>query len=574
MPKSNLKLFLSFFKFSLPYRKQWLWVLILSGLVAVLSLVNPYLIKIAIDEGINQKKLGLFIIIILIGGVVFLLQEILDGIRRFFEEFIRIRVNFAINKKLFRHIFFLSLNWFKDKSTGEHIYKIDNDISAVTDFITNTLPQAFYIFPKLLFILIILFYLDWRIALFSLILAPLLYFSPYYLSKKMKRSCEDLIMNSEAILKHLEENFSHIYLIKVFAQEMPGIIRYLKMLIENIRIRIKEIRLEIMGSFLINLSTNALVGIMVIFCGFLIIKGKLSLGTLTAIMVYLYQLMGLESQFASFFHNAIVGRVSCARITEVLDTPAEIGEVKGAKNLVVNEPKVVFEEVSFGYVPEKLILKNMSFVIKAKSHIVIAGPSGCGKTTLLCLLIRLYDCWEGEILIDGFNIKEVTLDSLRKQVGFSLQEPFLWNDTIENNIRYGKEDASREEINRVGKLCGVDEFINQMPGGYATVIGENACKISEGQKQKIAIARALIKKPKILILDEAMSSMEPASEEEIISNIKNNYPDLTLIIVSHRLSTVMNAELVYYFSRPNEMIMDKPKDLFKGNREFAHLFSA
>ena len=162
--------------------------------------------------------------------------------------------------------------------------------------------------------------------------------------------------------------------------------------------------------------------------------------------------------------------------------------------------------------------------------------------------------------------------SLRGQIGFAMQEPFLWNDTIENNIRYGREDASGEEMLSAAEIAGVDEVVKNLNGGYAAVIGENACKLSEGQKQRIAIARALIKKPKILILDEAMSSMDSASEERMIAGIKNSHKYLTLITVSHRLSTVLSADLAYYFFRPDEMVVDKVKNLFERNGDFARLF--
>lgn len=574
MYKAQIKLSLKFLKFILPYRKRWLWILILSNATALVSLLNPYLTKLVIDEGIGKKDLKLFILLALIGGSVFLLNELLSGIKNFLERYIKTRVDFDLNKKLYKHTQNLSFNWFSDKSTGEHLYKIDYDISTITDFITNTLPHALFTFTKLLFTLAIIFYLNWRMALFSLVLAPFLYIPSYYFSRKITKVCEDLIRNSEDIYKNLEESFSHIKLIKVFGKEISNVRHFLKKLIINIRVNIKTASLGIFSASTIQLATKVIIGLISFYGGYQVIRGHLSLGSLTAITIYLFQLIGLQNQFAFFFQTITIGLISCRRISEILEERPQVIEVKDAKNVSFEKGQVIFKNISFGYKPKEYILKNMSFCIEGGSHIAVVGPSGCGKTTLLNLLIRLYDPWEGEILIDGYNISGLKLKALKEQLGFALQEAFLWNDNIENNIRYGKEGAAKEEILRIAQLAGVDDFVKDLPGSYQTVIGENACKISEGQKQKIAIARALIKQPKILILDEAMSSMDSSSEEGIISNIKRTQKDLTLITVSHRLSTVMRADLVYYFFRPNEMVIDKADNLFEYNREFAHLFAS
>ncbi len=572
MDKTNSGSFLIFLKFIIPYRKKWLLISILSGAAGLLGLIYPYLSKLIIDNGIGKKDSRSLVFLALIGGCVFLFNGLINGIKDFLERYIKTRVNFDLNKKLFTHIHKLSLSWFRERSAGEHIYKITHDIEVVKDFITSALPQALFIFPKSLFVLVIVFYLNWQMALFSLSLVPFLYLPPYYFNRKLERVYEELMRNSEEIFKNLEEAFFHIPLIKAFGKEAASIRKYFKKLILDIRINAKNVRLEILSSFTAELAAKIIIGMITLYGGYKVIGGTLSLGSLTAIMGYLYQLMNLQREFAAFFQTIMAGTFSCRRISEILDERPQIIESETAKNVIFKKATVKFNSVSFGYKSCEYILKNMSFWIEGGIHIAIAGPSGCGKTTLLNLLERLYDPWEGEILIDGYNIKDLKFSSLRKQIGFVLQEPFLWNDSIENNIMYGKEDASREEMFRVSGIAGVEEVVRTLNNGYATIIGENACKLSEGQKQKIAIARALIKTPKILILDEAMSSMDSASEERIISNIKKNQSDLTLITVSHRLSTVMSANLVYYFFRPNEMIVDKVQNLFECNRDFTRLF--
>jgi ATP-binding cassette subfamily B protein len=343
-------------------------------------------------------------------------------------------------------------------------------------------------------------------------------------------------------------------------------------LIVNIRIEITNARWESGASFINESASKIIIGLITFYGGYQVIKGRMTLGSLTAIMLYLHNLINLQYQFISFFETIMVGSVSCRRVSEILDERPQVIEAKDAKNLIFSRAEIIFKNISFGYRPDQYILKNMSFQIAGTAHIALIGPSGCGKTTLLNLLVRLYDPCEGKILIDGCNIKDLKFSVLKGQIGFALQEPFLWNDTIESNIRYGRQNATQEEIFTIARLSGIDDFVKLWPQGYQTIIGEDACKISEGQKQKIAIARALIKKPKILILDEAMSSMDSASEEKIISNIKSVQKDLTLIIVSHRLSTVMSADLGYYFFKPDEMIIDNPRNLCESNKEFNQLF--
>jgi ABC-type bacteriocin/lantibiotic exporter with double-glycine peptidase domain len=550
-----------------------MFVLTLSSIGVPFSLAKPYLTKLIVDKAMIGKDLKAFIIIVLIGGGIFILGELFNRLKDSLGRYIRLRVNLDLNKKVFTHMQNFPLVWFQDKATGEHIYKMDNDINSVTDFITTTAPEALSVFPRLVFTLIIVFYLNWRMALFSLCLVPVLYLPPYYFSQKMRKILEDSIQGSERIFNDLQEIFSHIQLVKVFGKETTSIRIFLKRLISNMRVRIKSVNLEMFSGFTAEIASKIIAGLVTFYGGYQVIKGQMSLGSLTAIMIYLTQLIGLQGQLASFFQSSILGLVSCKRIDEILEEKTKIMEAKGAKNICFQKGEIIFKDVSFGYRPDQHVLKNMSFRIEGLGHIALVGYSGCGKTTLLNLFVRLYDPWEGDILIGGYNIKEFKLRSLKNQVGFVLQEPFLWNDTLENNIRYGNTRAEEKDMLLAAKAAGVDDFVKDLPQGYRTIIGENACKISEGQKQKIAIARALIKEPKILILDEAMSSMDSASEEKIISNIKRTQKELTLITVSHRLSTVMGADLAYYFFRPNEMIVHKPQNLLEYNKEFIHLFT-
>lgn len=546
--------------------------MVLSGTLALLELVNPYLTKLIIDDAIGNRNIKTFIILVLIGIGVFFIDRLLSSFRNFLDRFIKLKVNYDINKRVFQKMQNFPLMWFQHRTTGQNIYRASEDIDRTTEFITETPPQAFLIVPKFLFTLVMVFYLNWKLALLALSLAPLMVLSPYFFTAKMKRVWKRMIENSESIYEYLQETFSRIKVVKAFGKELSGVSKYMKLMAEKVKIGVHTLKLEIFSSFTMDAINKIIIGLIMFYGGYQVIKGEFTLGGLTAVMIYLRTLVGMQEQFGNFYQNIILGLVSCKRINEILDEKSLITEKQNAKENVFGKGIIVFKNISFGYRDDDHVLKNLDFSVEGGSNIALVAPSGHGKTTIALLLLRLYDPWNGKILIDGNDIRDLKFISLREQVGIALQEPQLWNDTIENNIKFAKEEATEDEVLKVAEMTGINEFVNNLPDKYKTVIGENACKLSEGQKQKIAIARALIKNPKILILDEAMSSMDSASEERILTNIKKYQKGTTIITISHRLSTVMNADLVYSFIRPSEMTVNRICDL-NNCKDFMKLFA-
>jgi ABC-type multidrug transport system fused ATPase/permease subunit len=327
-----------------------------------------------------------------------------------------------------------------------------------------------------------------------------------------------------------------------------------------------------MIGFITELFNKVVIGLIAFYGVYEIIQGRMTLGSLAAIMVYLGQLAGFQSQCAGLFQVFMLGAVSCERVAAILDEKEGISEAGRGKRIHIREGAIEFQGVSFGYRQGEYILKEMSFSIAGGRHIALVGPSGSGKTTILLLILRLYNTWGGRILIDREDSRDVETRSLRNEIGISLQEPFLWNDSIANNIKYGNPAATDREVIEAARIALADDFIKNLPSGYSAMIGENACTISEGQKEKVAIARAIVKMPKLLLLDEAMSSIDSAGERRIVSNIKDAMNGATLVTVSHRLSTVMSADLVYYLSGPGRMEIDTPHNMRKNNSRFSDLF--
>ncbi len=563
-----------FMTFLLPYWKRKLAIIILTLSLVPLSLVLPFLTKLMIDKAYGNKDLGLFIRLATLGAAIFIIAAIIEGLDNYFESKLMLKVNFDLNSRVFTHLQKLSLGFFQGKSTGEHIYRINYDLEQVTHMVTQMLPQFILLGGRFLLTLGMVFYLNWKMALVCIIFSPLLYLQPYYFIKKRQEISKKQIELSESIFIRLEEAFSHIHLIKAFGREDFEIRDFLGRLRKRSELLLQDVGLSFFSALSGNGLRRLVLGVLSLYGGYQIIKGNMSLGSLTAIMIYSSQLIYLQGALSGEFEQLSLGSISCGRVSQILDTKPDIVDKEDAKVIDLSKADIEFENVTFGYQESTLVLKDLSFHIKHGSFIALVGFSGCGKTTLLSLILRLYDVKEGKILIGGCDIKDINSDSLKSQIGMALQEPFLWNDTIANNIRYGKEGATFVEIEHAAKAAQIHQFIASLPKGYDTNIGEMASKISQGQKQRLAIARALIKKPAVIILDEAMSSLDSQTEERIIENLKSEFRTSTLIVVSHRLSTAKNMDLVYFLEAPGKMEVASHQRLLDNSPAYKDLFSA
>lgn len=567
------KLFFKFLRYIVPYRSKQAVILIFAVLGMLLGLVNPYLSKLVVDKAIANRDIKLFIILAVAGTAIFIANGLLSALASILKRGVRLRVNFDINKSVFGRLQRLPLGFFHDKSTGEHIYKVNRDIERAVDLIASVPEESIGIFPTILLTLIIIFRLNWQLALFSCALAPLLYVPAYYFTRRMHPIWKAQFKNEQRIFARLGEVFSHLYFIKAAGKEKKEIRGYLKALIENFRLELKNVRLEVANNFMQGGLSRLLVGVLALFGGLQIIRGRISMGTLAAIMLYVGQLNNLQGRLVYFFQRVAYGLISCRRLDEILrEKPTREIASSLQKSITLDCPNITFQRVGFGYRPAETILHSIDFTIE-KGFAALVGPSGCGKTTIINLILGLYEPREGEILIAGHAPAHIAPASLRAQISVALQEPFLWNDTIANNIRYLKEGASDAEIAAVAAIAGVDEFVRTLPQRYDSLVGEAACTLSEGQKQKIAIARALLIKPKILILDEAMSSMDSYSEEKMMKEIRRLAIPL-VIVISHRLSTVMACDRAYFLKSNTTMIADKPPVLLAADESFRKIFAS
>jgi subfamily B ATP-binding cassette protein MsbA len=563
-----------FNKYLYKYWKLQIVVIVLGIITIPLSLLNPYLSKLIIDKAYANKDLRLFLILAIIGGIIFVFNGIINSLSSYLSQRIKRSVHFDMTKGLFRHLQGLSISFFNNRSTGEHIYKISSDVGSVSDFVCNTIPEAITLFPRLLFILVIVFYLNWKLALFATLLVPITYIHPYFFGKWLREMTRRMIEKSQGIFIGLHEVFSHMHLVKALGKEDYEIRRFQENLSKRIDFELKNARLSSISSFSSSILNKVISGIIALYGGYQVVQGTMTLGSLSAVMIYLTQLIGLIKSSGNFYETIMVNSLACQRLAEILDIEPEIRDAEGAVDYRILQGRIEFRGLCFGYKKDEFILKGINFLIEPALKIALVGSSGCGKTTLLALILRLYEPKEGSILIDDLDIRKMQLESLKSQIGITLQEPFLWNDTIANNILYGAENVGKEEIINAAKFAEAHNFILNLPKQYESVIGEMACKISEGQKQRIAIARAIIRRPKILMLDEAMSSVDSETEDKVTDNIRREFKDSTVIIVSHRLSTAKKMDLVYFFESPFHMEIDTHKELIEKNLKYRELFAS
>ena len=563
-----------FNKYIRKYWKQQAIVVSLGLLTSWVGLTQPYLGKLVIDKAYGNRDLKLFLILSCISAGIFLFNGISNYFQNYLSQYINKKVNFDMTKDLFRHLGSLPLSFFNDKSTGEHLFRIGSDVGAVSSFICNTTPEVIKVIPQLIFTLIIVFYLNWRMALFALLLVPFSLLQPYLFGKWLKDITRKMIERSESIFRGLEEVFSHIHLVKALGKEDYEAKRFEEALLKEIDFDLKTSRISNISNFAASILNKLITGAIALYGGYQLIKGRLTLGSLTAIMIYTGQLIGLINSIGRLQESFIVNSVSRERLSSILDIKPQIQDKVDAKDFPVLEGRVEFKDVYFGYKKEEPVLKGISFAISPAAKIALVGPSGCGKTTLLALLLRLHELQGGSILIDGLDVREFKNESLKRQVSVVLQEPFLWNASIKDNILYAKENASMDEVERAARIAQAHDFISRLAQGYDTQVGEYACKVSDGQKQRIAIARAVMNKTKILVFDEAMSSLDSQTEDRIIDNIRAEFSDSTVLIVSHRLSTAQKMDLVYFLESPSNMLVGTHQNLIEKNSKYRELFSS
>lgn len=514
-------------------------------IVIGVDLFLPYLQQVFIDSGLMKGNQNVIVSVLVWIGIITIIKAMLGYGKEFLYDVLSSWVHQDIKNDLFAHIQTLEFEYFDNMNTGELMSRIGEDAENIWQ--TIGYGMRLFIENIIYFVIstIILFVLNYKLALACFIVMIPIGFIGIKLEKKFGEIYSKISDQTAEINTIAQEDIAGIKLVKAFSREKYEINKFLKM--NKVYYDLNMEQAKIIGDYFppIEFLTNIALVIMIVLGGFLVMDGEVSIGILVAFNGYIWNLiwpMRMLGELTDLLSRTVS---SANKIFAIMDKDPSIKTKENFKDVKNIKGNIKFEGVNFKY-DDKLVLKNINLDIKAGSTVAIMGATGAGKSSLINLIGRYYDTCKGSIKIDGIDIKEYNLEFLRKNMAIVPQETFLFSETILNNIKFSNENASFEEIKEASKLACANEFIEGLELGYNTEIGERGIGLSGGQKQRIAIARSLVRKAKILILDDSTSALDMETEHELLKNLSNRKHESTTFIIAHRISAVKNADLIIY----------------------------
>jgi len=477
-----------------------------------------------------------------------------------------------LRRTLYSHIQRLSLAYHDQKQTGDLISRVTSDIDAIQSFIVSGLLGALINILTLVGMVGVMFYLDWRFTLIALSVAPLLFVVVYTYTRRIKKAAREVRKKEGEIVSVIQEVLSSIRVVKAFAREEYEEHRLEEESLEGVEIALRARGLKAKLSPLVEIIVAVGTSLVLWFGGRMVLNGSLSAGSLVVFILYLgkmYKPMQELSKMTDAYSKAAVGY---ERISEVLETDSETVDLPNARTAPRFKGRIEFVNVNFSYRPDLPVIKNLSFKIEPGQVAAFVGPTGAGKTTIISLIPRFYDPSSGVVKVDGYDVRSFKQKSLRQQISFVLQETLLFHGPIWNNIAYGKPDATRSEILHAAEFANAHEFIEKMPDGYSTILGERGVTLSGGQRQRIAIARAIIRNTPILILDEPSSGLDAASEKLVFEALDRLLEGKTSIVIAHRLSTIRRADVIFVVKDGAIIESGKHEELLSSGGLYSELY--
>ena len=560
-------------RYMVKYWKIWIIALISSLASVFLGLISPIFVKTIIDSLMSRK---INIVIYYSIGIVILaiLQGLASFGQRFYGEVLIQKVMYDLRNEIYIHIHDLSMNFFNKARTGQIIARATGDIENLRGFMRFTINVVISSILTLIIAATIMISMNIELTLVSLSIMPGIYLLVRWFAKNIRPLFETDRKIYGRINTVLQEDISGIKAIKTFVLENIFIKKFGEEIKNYLNIRLKIAKLRAMAwptlGFLISLGTLLIYW----YGGLKVINHTMSLGELTAFVLYLGMLNWPVVSLGFYTVQYERAFAAAERVFSLLDTKPEIVDSPNAIELKNVRGEIVFNNVWFSYDGKKWALKRINLRVKPGEKIALLGPIGSGKTTLVELLLRFYDPQRGKVLIDGNNIRDIKIESLRKNIGVVHQDIFLFADTIRNNISYGKSNATDEEIEKVAKIARIHDFIVSLPKGYNTIIGERGVTLSGGQRQRVAIARALLINPKIIVLDDSTSSVDARTEMEIHEALNELIKNKTVIIITQRLSTLRLADRIIVLDHGRIVEEGTHEELLKKRGLYAKLYMA
>ena len=565
----------------IPYFKKYKMILVLdlicASLTTVCELVFPMLVRLITDKGINDIT-SLTVSFILKIGVFYLVLRLIDSAANFYMantgHIMGAKIETDMRDDLFKHLQSLSHSYYSEHKVGQIMSRLTSDLFDVTEFAHHCPEEIFIATLKILVSFIILCGINIPSTLIMFASLPIIFIIVKFFNKRMRSAFKRQRHQVGEINSQVEDTLLGIRVVKSFANEEIEIEKFEK---DNNRfLNIKKIAYIYMAGFQTsNRAFEGLLYILVVVAGSIyMINGEISPADLTAYLLYINTLLATLRTIIQFTEQFQRGMTGIERFIEILDTSSEIQEKDDAMDIVDVQGNIKFKDVSFHYNDDNTeVLSNINLDIKKGDSVALVGPSGGGKTTLCNLIPRFYDTTTGEILIDGVNIKNVTLKSLRNAIGVVQQDVYLFSGTVYENIVYGLPDASKEDVIEAAKLAGAHDFICSLPEGYNTYVGERGVKLSGGQKQRISIARVFLKNPPILILDEATSALDNESEKIVQDSLEKLAKGRTVFTIAHRLTTIRNANLILVLTENGIEEQGTHKELIEKGGIYSNLYS-
>lgn len=547
------------FRYLFNYKSYIFFVLFIMMITVGIILINPLIIERAIDVHIANGDLNNLLKLGAVAIVINVLLVLLVKLRMYLMAKVSNQVLLDIRQELYTHIQKLSFSFFDSRPTGKILARIIGDVNSLKDVLSNSVTTLIPDFITICAVVGIMLFKNWRLALASLVSLPLLMIGMWFIQTYSHVRWQIHRKKSSNLNAFIHEHLSGMRIIQSFTAEAETS--------ESFDDLLKEHHDSFVSAVLINDAFGSVIDlcwsigtIAMYFIGITVIGiDKSGIGTLTAFGVYISMFWRPIMNLSSFYNQLITNIAGAERIFEILDTEPDIADAGHVKELPEIEGEVIFENVSFSYDNETKVLNNVSFRIKPGETIALVGPTGAGKTTIVNLISRFYDVQEGKLYIDGYDIKDVSIASLRRQMGVMTQDNFLFSGTIKDNIRYGKLDATDEEIIAAAKSVNAHDFIMKLEKGYDTEIQERGGGLSIGQRQLLAFARTMVSMPKILILDEATSSIDTHTEIMVQKGIEALLKGRTSFVIAHRLSTISKADRIF--------VIDEGKIMEEGTNE-------
>lgn len=568
-----MNIYLRLIRFAKPYWGRLIFATLCTFIVAGLTTAIPGTIKWVVDYIFVEKDAFMLIVLPIGVTIIFFLKGVFTYLQSYLMKYVGNRAVMDIRNRLYNHLVFLPLGFHTKNPTGKLMSKIMNDVGMMQVAVSSVMKDLLQHTVTAIGMIGVIFYLDWKLATISLLVLPLVYYPLVKMGRrlrKLSRKGQEKIADLSAVL---QETLSGIKIVKAFGMEGHEGDRFADENRSYFNVTMKGTKLAEVTSPMMEVIGALGFSIILWYGGYQVIKGNSTPGTFFAFLTALQMLYGPIKSLSNI-SNTIQQTIAAAeRVFQILDISTEKDMEKGSFKLLKVEKGVEFENISFLYEESKEpVLKNINLNVKAGEVIALVGSSGSGKTTLVNLLPRFYDPAEGRILIDGIDIKEATLSSLRGQISIVSQDVILFNDAVRNNIAYGKENATLSEVMEAARAAYAHQFISKLPQGYDTVIGEKGIRLSGGEKQRLAIARAILKNSPILILDEATSSLDTESEFYVQKALENLMKNRTTLVIAHRLSTVKNADRIVVIEDGKIVEIGRHEELLKNNGSYNRLY--